>query len=107
MFDRNDVPEGRPCPPGIMRRAQAAIEAGKSVEEAVATLPPPFQLRARLELDPDYVVPEPPPRPLDNAQVLATLLVVEGQLQISDAANAVKTTPERMVSEAEGWAAFG
>lgn len=47
------------------------------------------------------------PQPLDPLGALATLLVVEGVLPITDAANAVGATPQQLIDEAEGWAAAG
>ena len=45
------------------------------------------------------------PQPLDPPGVIATLLVVNGVLDITDAANAVHRTPQDLINEAEGWAA--
>lgn len=45
------------------------------------------------------------PQPLDPLGALATLLVVEGVLPITDAANAVGATPQQLIDEAQGWAA--
>jgi hypothetical protein len=45
------------------------------------------------------------PRSLPPAGALATLLVVEGLLDIADAANAVRVSPQSLITEAEGWAA--
>jgi hypothetical protein len=45
------------------------------------------------------------PQPLDPLGSLTTLLVVEGVLPIDDAANAIHSTPEALIAEAEGWAA--
>lgn len=50
-------------------------------------------------------IPDPAPRPLDATGALATLLVVEGVLPITDAANAVGATPQQLIDEAQGWAA--
>ena len=47
------------------------------------------------------------PQPLDSLGALATLLVVEGVLPITDAANAAGVTPQQLIDEAEGWAAAG
>lgn len=47
------------------------------------------------------------PQPLDPLGALATLLVVEGILPITDAANAAGVTPQQLIDEAEGWAAAG
>lgn len=47
------------------------------------------------------------PQPLDPLGALATLLVVEGVLPITDAANAAGVTPQQLIDEAEGWAAAG
>jgi hypothetical protein len=44
------------------------------------------------------------PQPLDAVGVLATLLVVEGVLPITDAANAVHLTPQDLINEAHAWA---
>jgi hypothetical protein len=44
-------------------------------------------------------------KPLDKIEVLATLLVVVGVLDIGDAGNAVGVTPEHLIAEAEAWAA--
>lgn len=41
--------------------------------------------------------------PLDAAGALATLLVVEGVLPLSDAANAIKESPAHLQAEAEAW----
>lgn len=41
--------------------------------------------------------------PLDVVGALATLLVVVGTLDINDAANAVRLTPDDLVAEAEAW----
>jgi hypothetical protein len=49
-------------------------------------------------------VPAPNWPSLDAAGALATLLVIEGVLNIEDAANAVGTVPENLVAEAEAWA---
>lgn len=40
---------------------------------------------------------------LDGTGALATLLVVEGALALSDAANAVDLEEEHLISEAEAW----
>lgn len=53
----------------------------------------------------DWVEPTPPPEPLDPVGALATLLVVVGTLDVVDAANAVRLTPDDLVAEAEAWAA--
>lgn len=45
------------------------------------------------------------PQPLNPPGVLATLLVVNGILDINDAANAVHVTPQALIDEAKGWAA--
>jgi hypothetical protein len=45
------------------------------------------------------------PSPLPPTGALAALLVVEGLLDIKDAANAVRVKPEQLVTEALGWAA--
>lgn len=42
--------------------------------------------------------------PLSPAGALAALLVVEGVLGISDAANAVRVDPADLVTEAQAWA---
>jgi hypothetical protein len=49
--------------------------------------------------------PEPQPQSLDPAGALATLLVVAGVLDITDAANAVGRKPEDLVAEAQAWSA--
>ena len=46
----------------------------------------------------------PPFDPLDATGALATLLVVEGVLDIDDAAHSVGTTGEHLVHEAQAWA---
>lgn len=45
-----------------------------------------------------------PPQPLDRTGALAALLVVAGQLDLDDAANAVGVTPDALVTEAQAWA---
>ncbi len=45
----------------------------------------------------------PPFPPLDATGALATLLVVEGVLDIDDAAHSVGTTGEHLVHEATAW----
>jgi hypothetical protein len=45
----------------------------------------------------------PPFPPLDATGALATLLVVEGVLDIDDAAHSVGTTGEHLIHEAESW----
>jgi hypothetical protein len=42
-------------------------------------------------------------RPLDPVGSLATLLVVENLLDIEDAANAVRRTPDDLIREAQAW----
>lgn len=51
----------------------------------------------------EYV--EQGPQPLNSVGALATLLVVEGVLDINNAANAVGVTPQNLIDEARGWAA--
>jgi hypothetical protein len=52
----------------------------------------------------EVVRPDPPPyEPLDATGALATLLVVEGVLDIDDAAHSVGTTGEHLVHEATAW----
>jgi hypothetical protein len=46
---------------------------------------------------------QPPFPPLDATGALATLLVVEGVLDIDDAAHSVGTTGEHLVHEATAW----
>jgi len=46
----------------------------------------------------------PPQQPLDSTGALATLLVVQGLLEIDDAANAVGLTAESLTLEAQAWA---
>lgn len=46
-------------------------------------------------------------RPLDPVGALATLLVVVGALNVVDAANAVQSSPEDLVAEAQAWAIAG
>jgi hypothetical protein len=46
----------------------------------------------------------PPFPPLDAAGALATLLVVEGVLDIDDAANAIHEQPAHLEHEAQAWA---
>jgi hypothetical protein len=46
---------------------------------------------------------QPPYEPLDATGALATLLVVEGVLDIDDAAHSVGTTGEHLVHEATAW----
>lgn len=41
---------------------------------------------------------------LDAVGALATLLVVEGQLPLTDAANAIGEEPEHLTHEAQAWA---
>ena len=50
---------------------------------------------------PVYVPPFPP---LDATGALATLLVVEGVLDIDDAANAIHEEPAHLEHEAQAWA---
>lgn len=45
------------------------------------------------------------PQPLDATGALATLLAVLEIVPLEDAANAVRQTPEALVTEAQGWAA--
>lgn len=49
----------------------------------------------------DLVEPQYPP--LDPTGALATLLVVEGVLPLTDAANAIHEEPAHLVHEAEAW----
>jgi hypothetical protein len=51
----------------------------------------------------DAEAAEPPFPPLDATGALATLLVVEGVLDIDDAAHSVGTTGEHLVHEATAW----
>lgn len=44
------------------------------------------------------------PTSLDAAGALATLLVVQGVVDINDAANAVGLVPEELIHEAQAWA---
>ena len=46
---------------------------------------------------------EAPYPPLDSTGALATLLVVEGVLPLTDAANAIHEEPAHLVHEAEAW----
>jgi YD repeat-containing protein len=46
----------------------------------------------------------PPFDPLDATGALATLLVVEGVLDIDDAANAIHEEPAHLEHEAQAWA---
>jgi len=59
------------------------------------------QLHNLIELE----IPEPQPAPLAPIGALATLLVVQGVLDITDAANAVHLTPQDLITEAQAWAA--
>ena len=47
--------------------------------------------------------PAPPFPPLDSTGALATLLVVEGVLPLSDAANAIHEEPAHLEHEAQAW----
>lgn len=47
---------------------------------------------------------EPPFPSLDKAAALATLLVVEGVIDLQDAANAVHEQPSALIHEAQAWA---
>lgn len=51
-----------------------------------------------LELD------DPPQQPLNDSGALATLMVVNGLIDINDAANAVRQAPEALIAEAQAWA---
>lgn len=46
---------------------------------------------------------EPPNMPLDATGALATLLVVEGLLAITDAANAIRQPEQALIDEAVAW----
>jgi len=48
-------------------------------------------------------MPDPEPQPLDSTGALATLLVVEGVLAITDAANAIRQPEQALIDEAEAW----
>jgi hypothetical protein len=56
-----------------------------------------------------HEIPEPQPQqqPLDPAGALATLLVVAGVLDLTDAANAVGRTAADLIAEAQAWAVGG
>lgn len=45
----------------------------------------------------------PVSQPLDPVGALATLLVVVGALDVTDAANAVRLMPDDLIAEAEAW----
>lgn len=49
-------------------------------------------------------VEDPPPVALDPVGALATLLAVTGTLDVQDAANAVRLSPDDLVAEAQAWA---
>ena len=51
----------------------------------------------------DGTTPDPPFPPLDPTGALATLLVVEGVLPLSDAANAIHEEPAHLEHEALAW----
>jgi hypothetical protein len=53
----------------------------------------------------EEVVVERHEDPLDAAGVIATLNAVLGVWSLDDASNAVRLPPERLVAEAEAWAA--
>jgi hypothetical protein len=48
-------------------------------------------------------LPVPVPQPLDTTGALATLLVVEGVLTLTDAALAVQQPEQALIDEAEAW----
>ena len=52
-------------------------------------------------------IPVHVPQPLDPTGALATLLVVDGVLALSDAALAIQQTEQALIDEAEAWSLGG
>lgn len=85
--DITDHNDGYYSVPGI-------VVAADSVDAAVATFD---------AMQPDGWIEPATPEPLDAVGALATLLVVVGTLNITDAANAVRLNPDDLIAEAEAW----
>lgn len=51
----------------------------------------------------EFEMPDPGPQPLDPTGSLAALLVVDGVLTLTDAANAAHVTEQQLIDEAEAW----
>lgn len=48
-------------------------------------------------------VPDPEPTPLDSVGALATLLVVEGVVDLASAADVVRLPQQALIDEANAW----
>jgi hypothetical protein len=48
-------------------------------------------------------MPDPEPQPLDPTGSLAALLVVDGVVSLTDAANAAHVTEQQLIDEAVAW----
>lgn len=74
--------------------------------EDVLMFPPVRRYLERNGIDPQSIEFLPlPPQPLDKTGALATLLVVTGNLELDDAANALRLDPQKLVDEALAWSA--
>jgi hypothetical protein len=51
----------------------------------------------------EFEMPDPQPQPLDPTGALATLLVVDGVLALSDAALAIHQPEQALIDEAVAW----
>lgn len=51
----------------------------------------------------EFEIPDPEPQPLDPIGSLAALLVVDGVLTLTAAANAAHVTEQQLIDEAEAW----
>jgi hypothetical protein len=51
----------------------------------------------------EFEMPDPEPQPLDPTGSLAALLVVDGVVSLTDAANAAHVTEQQLIDEAVAW----